>query len=94
MHGFLVEVDGVDFAKKVCMGIRNNRYEVDCPIVTGQFRRCKFVHEKEVCIVWVAMMCKFKFILFGLMMLIDMLADGFYGDRVKMVFVFVASLSL
>ncbi len=34
VHGFLAEVDGVDFDKKVRMGIRNNRYDADCPTVT------------------------------------------------------------
>jgi 5-methyltetrahydropteroyltriglutamate--homocysteine methyltransferase len=34
VHGFLAEVDGVDFDRKVRMGIRNNRYEADCPTVT------------------------------------------------------------
>ena len=47
VHGFLSEVDGVDFDKKVRMGIRNNRYDADCPTVTGPLKRRKFVHEKE-----------------------------------------------
>ena len=47
VHGFLAEVDGVDFNKKVRMGIRNNRYDADCPTVTAALRRRKFVHERE-----------------------------------------------
>ena len=39
------EVDGVDFDKKVRMGIRNNRYDADCPTVTSALRRRRFVHE-------------------------------------------------
>ena len=47
VHGFLAEVDGVDFDKKVRMGIRNNRYDADCPTVTAPLKRRKFVHERE-----------------------------------------------
>ena len=47
VHGFLAEVDGVDFDKKVRMGIRNNRYDADCPTVTSALKRRKFVHERE-----------------------------------------------
>ena len=47
VHGFLAEVDGVDFDKKVRMGIRNNRYDADCPTVTSALKRRTFVHERE-----------------------------------------------
>jgi 5-methyltetrahydropteroyltriglutamate--homocysteine methyltransferase len=93
VHGFLAEVDGVDFAKKVRMGIRNNRYEADCPTVAGQLRRRKFVHEKEARIARAATTRKLKFTLPGPMTLIDTLADGFYGDRVKMAFAFAELLN-
>src|ERR1700733_1218883 len=35
VHGFLETLDGIDFANKVRMGIRNNRYEAEVPTVTG-----------------------------------------------------------
>src|SRR5712672_1781152 len=35
VHGFLESVDGIDFDKRVPMGIRNNRYEAMMPTVTG-----------------------------------------------------------
>ena len=35
VHGFLEAVDGIDFDRRVRMGIRNNRYEADVPTVTG-----------------------------------------------------------
>src|SRR5207248_10889757 len=47
VHGFLAEVDGVDFNKKVRMGIRNNRYDADCPTVVASLKRRKFVHARE-----------------------------------------------
>ena len=93
VHGFLAEVDGVDFAKKVRMGIRNNRYDADCPTVTGQLRRRKFVHEKEARVARAATARRLKFTLPGPMTLIDTLADGFYGDRVKMAFAFAELLN-
>ena len=81
VHGFLAEVDGVDFDKKVRMGIRNNRYDADCPTVTAQLKRRKFVHEREARVARAATARKLKFTLPGPMTLIDTLADGYYGDR-------------
>jgi 5-methyltetrahydropteroyltriglutamate--homocysteine methyltransferase len=80
VHGFLAEVDGVDFDKKVRMGIRNNRYDADCPTVTAPLKRRKFVHEKEARSPAPRPARKLKFTLPGPMTLIDTLADGYYGD--------------
>ena len=93
VHGFLAEVDGVDFDKKVRMGIRNNRYDADCPTVTAPLKRRKFVHEKEARVARAATARKLKFTLPGPMTLIDTLADGYYGDRVKMAFAFAELLN-
>src|SRR5262249_45082452 len=38
VHGFLEFVDGIDFAKKVEMGIRNDRYKAMVPTVTGALK--------------------------------------------------------
>src|ERR1700690_4051468 len=35
VHGFLEAVDGIDFNKRVEMGIRNDRYKAECPTVVG-----------------------------------------------------------
>src|SRR6476660_1088605 len=35
VHGFLERIEGIDFDRKVPMGIRNNRYEALVPTVTG-----------------------------------------------------------
>src|SRR5581483_8196784 len=93
VHGFLAEVDGVDFNKKVRMGIRNNRYDADCPTVTSALRRRKFVHEKEARVARASTARKLKFTLPGPMTLIDTLADGYYGDRVKMALAFADLLN-
>src|SRR6185436_20692085 len=39
VHGFLETIQGIDWDKKTRMGIRNNRYTVDVPTVTGPLRR-------------------------------------------------------
>lgn len=93
VHGFLVEIDGVDFDRTVRMGIRNNRYEADCPTVTAALQRRRFVHEREARIARAATNHKLKFTLPGPMTLIDTLADGFYGDRVRMAFAFAELLN-
>src|SRR4029077_2248499 len=36
---FLEEIEGVDFGRRVTMGIGNNRYEAQVPTVTGPLRR-------------------------------------------------------
>ncbi len=47
VHGFLENLDGIDFRNKVRMGIRDNRYEADCPSVTGPLRRRGSVHARR-----------------------------------------------
>src|SRR5437667_9014869 len=47
VHGFLQEVEGIDFGRKVVMGIRNNRYEAEVPTVAGPLRRRRSVHRFE-----------------------------------------------
>ena len=38
VHGFLEAVEGIDFDRRVEMGIRNNRYKAMCPTVIGPLR--------------------------------------------------------
>ena len=47
VHGFLEHIEGVDFARRVTMGIRNNRYNAEVPTVTGPLRRKQSVHAVE-----------------------------------------------
>ena len=35
VHGFLEKIEGIDFARKVEMGIRNDRYKAMVPQVVG-----------------------------------------------------------
>ena len=47
VHGFLERVDGIDFANKVEMGIRKDRYKAMVPQVTAPLRLRGRVHADE-----------------------------------------------
>src|SRR5262250_2355832 len=47
VHGFLEFVDGIDFARKVEIGIRADRYKAMVPTVTGALRLKGRVHQKD-----------------------------------------------
>jgi 5-methyltetrahydropteroyltriglutamate--homocysteine methyltransferase len=93
VHGFLDQVEGVDFDRKVKMGIRNNRYDAMVPTVTGELRLRGRVHAIEARLLRAHTARKIKFTLPGPMTLIDTLADGYYGDRVKMAYAFARLLN-
>ena len=93
VHGFLANLDGIDFANKVRMGIRNNRYEADCPTVTGPLRRRGSVHATEARIARAHTAHALKFTLPGPMTIIDTVADRHYGDRVAMAMAFADLLN-
>jgi 5-methyltetrahydropteroyltriglutamate--homocysteine methyltransferase len=93
VHGFLENIDGIDFARKVRMGIRNNRYEADCPSVTGPLRRRGSIHAAEARLARSHTARALKFTLPGPMTIIDTIADAHYGDRVAMAMVFADLLN-
>lgn len=84
VHGLLETIAGIDFAKKTRIGIRNDRYEADCPTVTGPVRRTRPVHVDEVEFARRHTTRKLKFTLPGPMTIVDTLADAYYNDRPKM----------
>ena len=47
VHGFLEQVDGIDFEHKVKMGIRNNRYDAMVPQVVGPLKLKGRAHATE-----------------------------------------------
>ncbi|HSB48851.1 MAG TPA: methionine synthase, partial [Burkholderiales bacterium] len=81
VHGFLRGIEGVDFARMKRIGIRADRYEADCPTVTGPVRRPRPVHADEVRFARANTGRKFKFTLPGPMTMVDTLADEHYRDR-------------
>ncbi len=93
VHGFLEAVDGIDFNKRVEMGIRNDRYKAMCPTVTGPLRLRTRVHQREARLARAHTRHKLKFTLPGPMTIVDTIADAHYGDRVKMAMAFAALLN-
>jgi 5-methyltetrahydropteroyltriglutamate--homocysteine methyltransferase len=93
VHGFLENVAGIDFAKRVKMGIRDNRYVADCPTVTGPLSRKGPVHATEARIAREHTRRKLKFTLPGPMTIVDTIADEHYGDRVALAMAFAALLN-
>ena len=47
VHGFLEKIEGIDFAHKVEMGIRNDRYKAMVPQVVAPLRLKSRVHADE-----------------------------------------------
>ncbi|RED34385.1 methionine synthase (B12-independent) [Rhodopseudomonas thermotolerans] len=93
VHGFLEAVEGIDFAHKVEMGIRNDRYKAMVPQVVAPLRLKGRVHGFEGQIARAHTTRKIKFTLPGPMTIIDTIADRHYGDRVKMAFAFAELLN-
>jgi 5-methyltetrahydropteroyltriglutamate--homocysteine methyltransferase len=93
VHGFLEQIEGVDFGRRVTMGIRNNRYEALVPTVTGQLQRKGSVHAVEAGIARVHTKRQLKFTLPGPMTIVDTIADAYYGDKVKLAIAFAGLLN-
>ena len=93
VHGFLEAVDGIDFNKRVEMGIRNDRYKAMCPTVIGELRLRSRVHAREARLARAHTTRQLKFTLPGPMTIVDTIADAHYGDRVKMAMAFAALLN-
>jgi 5-methyltetrahydropteroyltriglutamate--homocysteine methyltransferase len=93
VHGFLEAVDGIDFDRRVEMGIRNDRYKAMCPTVVGPLRLRARVHASEARLARAHTKRKLKFTLPGPMTIVDTIADAHYGDRVKMAMAFASLLN-
>jgi 5-methyltetrahydropteroyltriglutamate--homocysteine methyltransferase len=93
VHGFLEAVDGIDFDKRIEMGIRNDRYKAMCPTVVGPLHLRARVHAREARLARAHTSKKLKFTLPGPMTIVDTIADAHYGDRVKMAMAFAALLN-
>lgn len=93
VHGFLEKIEGIDFAHKVEMGIRKDRYKAMVPQVVAPLRLRGRVHAFEARVARTHTKKKLKFTLPGPMTIIDTIADRYYGDRVKMAFAFAELLN-
>jgi 5-methyltetrahydropteroyltriglutamate--homocysteine methyltransferase len=93
VHGFLEQVEGIDFAHKVEMGIRGDRYKAMVPQVVAPLQLKGRVHEAEAKFLRANTKRQVKFTLPGPMTIVDTVADRFYGDRVKMAYAFAELLN-
>jgi 5-methyltetrahydropteroyltriglutamate--homocysteine methyltransferase len=93
VHGFLEQIEGIDFARRVPMGIRNNRYEALVPTVTAPLRRRRAVHACEALVARTHTRRRLKFTLPGPMTIVDTIADQHYGDRIAMAMAFAELLN-
>src|SRR5215470_8395596 len=93
VHGFLEKVDGIDFAHKVEMGIRKDRYKAMVPQVVAPLKLKGRVHADEARAARNHTTRQLKFTLPGPMTIADTVADRHYGDKVKMAFAFAELLN-
>jgi len=93
VHGFLEYLDGIDFAHKVEMGIRADRYKAMVPVVRGALTLKGRVHQREARHSRAHTRHKLKMTLPGPMTISDTIADNHYGDKVKMAFAFADLLN-
>jgi 5-methyltetrahydropteroyltriglutamate--homocysteine methyltransferase len=93
VHGFLEQVEGIDFEHKVEMGIRNDRYKAMVPQVVAPLKLKGRVHADEARFLRAHTHRKIKFTLPGPMTIVDTVADKFYGDRIKMAMAFAELLN-
>jgi len=81
VHGFLQQIEGVDFGKRVTIGIRANRYKAEVPTVVGPIRRKGPVHSEDVRFARAHTQKTLKFTIPGPMTIVDTIADEHYRDR-------------
>src|SRR4029453_924610 len=93
VHGFLEFVEGIDFSRKVKMGIRNNRYDAMVPVVTGPLKLKGRVHQAEAVLARQHTRRQLKITMPGPMTIVDTIADSFYGDKVKLAMAFAELLN-
>jgi 5-methyltetrahydropteroyltriglutamate--homocysteine methyltransferase len=93
VHGFLEKIEGIDWQKKTKMGIRDNRYVVEVPTVTGPVKRKGSVHGDEVRFTRRHTAHQLKFTLPGPMTICDTIADAHYGKRADMAMAFAELLN-
>jgi 5-methyltetrahydropteroyltriglutamate--homocysteine methyltransferase len=84
VHGFLAHLDGIDFGKRVTIGIRADRYKAEVPTVTGPLARRQPVHVEEVRWARAHTDRRLKLTIPGPMTIVDTLADEHYRDRPRL----------
>jgi len=93
VHGFLEQIEGIDWARKTPMGIRNNRYIAEVPTVMTALSRSKPVHVADAAFMRANTSHRLKITLPGPMTICDTIADGHYGRRADMAMRFAELLN-
>jgi 5-methyltetrahydropteroyltriglutamate--homocysteine methyltransferase len=93
VHGFLENIQGIDWEKKTPMGIRDNRYTVDVPTVTGPVSSPQPIHLDEVRFTRARTERRLKFTLPGPMTICDTIANAHYAARADMAMAFADILN-
>jgi 5-methyltetrahydropteroyltriglutamate--homocysteine methyltransferase len=93
VHGFLEQIDGIDWNNMTQMGIRNNRYIANVPTVTAPVQRRGSVHGEEARFCRAFTTHTLKFTLPGPMTICDTIADAHYGKRADMAMAFAEVLN-
>jgi 5-methyltetrahydropteroyltriglutamate--homocysteine methyltransferase len=93
VHGFLEYIEGVDFSRRVTMGIRDNRYQAEVPTVVAPLRRKQGAHAFEAAIAREHTSRRLKFTLPGPMTIVDTIADAHYRDKVALAMAFATLLN-
>jgi len=93
VHGFLEQVEGIDFENKVTMGIRNGRYDAQVPQVIAPLKLKGRVHAFEAQLARAHTTKKLKFTLPGPLTIVDTVADRFYGSKIDMAMAFAELLN-
>jgi 5-methyltetrahydropteroyltriglutamate--homocysteine methyltransferase len=89
---FIEGLDGVDFANKKTVRIRN-RYDADVPMVVGQVARRHPIYVDDARFVRSQTTRKVKYTLPGPMTMVDTLYDGHYRSREKLAWAFAEILN-
>src|SRR5690349_24024240 len=88
VHGFLERLDGIDFRKRVTIGIRADRYKAEVPTIVGPIARRAPVHVDDVRWARAHTERRLKFTIPGPMTIVDTLADEHYRDRARLALAF------
>ncbi len=84
---------GIDFDRKVEMGIRADRYKAMVPTVTGPIALRGRAHATEARLARAHTRRRLKFTLPGPMTIVDTIADAHYGDKAALAMAFAAALN-
>lgn len=93
VHGFVERLDGIDFARRVTIGIRADRYKAEVPPVVGPIARRAPVHVDDVRWARAHTDRRLKFTVPGPMTIVDTLADEHYHDRTRLAFAFARAIN-